>query len=178
MICFNRLYFNLSKPNPVHLNTQCLPMKRLFPIVSLLVIGFMSCAPKTTPTTLPATIPDNGNTPLVGTQWKLVELFSKPIEESDVKSAGFILLQKDGRFSASAGCNSILGGYDLKEPFAIAFKPDMASTMMACPNAEKEDQFKNVLAETNAYQLSGNKLSFSKNKMAPFARFEAVVQPK
>jgi heat shock protein HslJ len=153
-------------------------MKRLFTIVSLLAFGFMSCAPKTTPTTLPAAIPENGNTPLVGTQWKLVELFGKPVEGSDVKSAGFILLQKDGRFSSSAGCNTILGGYELKEPFAISFKSNMASTMMACPNAEKEDQFKKVLAETNAYQLSGNKLSFSKNKMAPFARFEAVVQPK
>jgi len=153
-------------------------MKKLATIVFIAALMLAACSPKTTPTTLPAAIPENGNTPLVGTQWKLVELFGKPVEESDVKSAGFILLQKDGRFSASAGCNTILGGYDLKEPFAIAFKSNMASTMMACPNAEKEDQFKNVLAETNAYQLSGNKLSFSKNKMAPFARFEAVVKEK
>lgn len=145
---------------------------------TLIVLGLFACAPKTTPTTLPATIPDNGNTPLTGTQWKLTELFGKAVAETDLKSAGFILLQNDKRFSASAGCNTILGSYDLKEPYSISFQSNMASTMMACPNLEKEDAFKKVLSETNAYQLSGNKLSFSKNKMAPFARFEAVVQQK
>jgi heat shock protein HslJ len=154
------------------------PMKKIAITVMIAALLLAACAPKTTPTTLPAAIPENGNVPMVGTEWKLVELFGKPVEESDLKSAGFILLQKDGRFSASAGCNTILGSYDLKEPFAISFKSNMASTMMACPNLEKEDNFKKVLSETNAYQLSGNKLSFSKNKMAPFARFEAETKSK
>ena len=143
-------------------------------IISLL----MACAPKTIPSTLPATVPESTNASLLGTRWKLVELMGKPVQESEWKQAGFLLLQANGGFSASAGCNSLMGSYTLKEPFGISFLPNMASTLMACPNQEKEDQFKKMLMEVNAYQLAGQQLSFSKNKMAPFARFEAVSPEK
>lgn len=134
--------------------------------------AFSGCAPKSNSGAATT------NATLTGTQWKLVELFGKPIENGETQKAAFLLLKEDGRFSASAGCNTILGGYELKAPMGIQFQPNMASTMMACPNPEPEENLKKALSEANAYQLLGNKLSLSKNKMAPFARFEASMQPK
>ena len=162
---------NYLDSHSFHLNFHAMK-KTWIALIVLAVTAFSACAPKNN------SGETAGSQPLVGTQWKLVELFGKPVSEADTNKEGFLLLQKDGRFSASAGCNTLLGGYELKEPMGITFQSNMASTMMACPNSEPEENLKKVLSETNAYQLAGNKLSLSKNKMAPFARFEASIKPK
>ena len=133
------------------------------------VLLLVSCAKKTTPTV-------DAATPLAGTYWKLVELNGQPFATSG--KPAFLLLQADGKFSGSAGCNTILGGYETQNNFNLQFKSNMASTMMACPNQATEDAFKQMLADVNNYAIAGDKLSLSKNRMAPAARFEKSVQPK
>ena len=135
-----------------------------------LVMLTASCAKKTIPTV-------DAASPLTGTYWKLVELNGQPFTETGGKPA-FISFQAEGRFSASAGCNSLMGGYETQNDFTLSFKPNMASTMMACPNEELEKRFKDMLSNVNNYTIADNKLSLSKNRMAPLARFEKAVQPK
>lgn len=141
--------------------------------VLILMVLIVSCAKKNIVSTTPA-----AETALVGTYWKLIEIQGQPVDDSKLTKPPFLLLNADGRLSTSAGCNTIMGGYTLKEPLGITFSQNMATTMMACPDMKMEDDFKKILTEVNNYAISGNFLSLSKNKMAPLARFEKAVQPK
>jgi heat shock protein HslJ len=144
-------------------------MKNFLVLLFAAAVFAPSCAKKSTSAT-------TGTPALVGTYWKLVELNGQPFTSAG--KPGFLMLQADGRFSASAGCNTLKGGYETKNNFDLSFKPNMASTMMACPDAQMEERFKEVLSNVNNYAISGNNLSLSKNRMAPMARFERAVQPK
>lgn len=145
-----------------------------------LSFGLLCCTPKSMPPTdkLPdiTNANDGKNPELTGTRWKLIELYGKEFKESAMGKPGFLLLQLDGRFSASAGCNTLMGAYEIAMGTRIRFKPEMASTMMACPDMETEQRFKEMLLAVNTVSLFGSSLSLSSNRMAPFARFEAVVQ--
>ncbi len=148
-------------------------MRNISLIVLILVTLVASCTKKTT-----VSVTTTSETALVGTYWKLIEVQGQPIDASKFGKPPFLLLNADGRLSTSAGCNTMMGGYTLKEPYGITFSQNMAATMMACPDMKMEDEFKAILTEVNNYAISGNFLSLSKNKMAPLARFEKAVQPK
>jgi heat shock protein HslJ len=148
-------------------------MKSTSMLVMIVITVIASCTKKSSVTTTPS-----AETALVGTYWKLIEVQGQPVDESKFSKHPFLLLNADGKLSTSAGCNTMMGGYTLKEPLGISFSPNLAATMMACPDMKLEDQFKAILTEVNNYAISGNYLSLSKNKMAPLARFEKAVQPK
>lgn len=114
------------------------------------------------------------NIKLTGTNWKLVELMGKPFEKkkSHQKNA-FINFSDEGRITAYAGCNSMMGSYEAKEGNRISFA-QIASTMMACEDMETERIFTDVLGKADNYAISGKTLSFNKARMAPLARFEAT----
>jgi heat shock protein HslJ len=155
-------------------------MKYMVPIMFSISVMALACAPKVTNTNPPAQVNQDMNqgTSLVGIYWKLIELNGKTITETNPKIAGFILLKADGTMTASAGCNSLMGKYELKNVMGIQFNPNMATTLMACPDQKKEDNFKKMLASVDNYAVAGDTLSFSKAKMAPLARFEKSVEPK
>ncbi|PKN40343.1 MAG: hypothetical protein CVU60_16025 [Deltaproteobacteria bacterium HGW-Deltaproteobacteria-18] len=109
---------------------------------------------------------------ILDTRWRLVELFGKPVAENT--RFPFILLDAQaGRISGFGGCNSISGSYELKAGKRIRFT-NMASTMMACPDMDTEQEFFNVLAMTDNFACNGKTLFLHKARMAPLARFEAV----
>jgi heat shock protein HslJ len=148
-------------------------MKKTSLFVLILVTLIASCTKKSTVSTTASS-----ETALVGTYWKLIEVQGQPVDETKLTKPPFLLLNADGKLGTSAGCNTMMGGYTLKEPLGITFSQNMAATMMACPDMKLEDEFKAILTEVNNYAISGNFLSLSKNKMAPLARFEKAVQPK
>jgi copper homeostasis protein (lipoprotein) len=112
---------------------------------------------------------------ILGTKWQLVELNGKPVTNKDAKTKPyFIQLNKDNRFAAFAGCNSMMGQYELnQETMRIKFSK-VAATLMACQDMEVEQAFAKVIETVDNYSLSGNSLSLNKARMAPLARFEAV----
>lgn len=62
---------------------------------------------------------------------------------------------KDGRYSATVGCNIINGEYK-ENGNTISFEAG-ASTLMACPDLQKkEDELVEVLSKTNEYKVTGN----------------------
>ena len=114
------------------------------------------------------------NVELVGTYWKLTELMGKPvIAPAGVREIHIILKKQDNRIQGFAGCNNIIGSYELKDGNLISFK-DLASTRMACPDMSMEDQFKETLEKADNYSILGDTMSLNKARMAPLARFEAV----
>ena len=110
---------------------------------------------------------------LVGTKWLLVELHGQVvIKNKESKEAPYLQLSMDGRVAAYAGCNRILGGYELKDGFRIHFK-GMASTMMACMDMKTEQVLNEVFKVADNYSLKGKKMTLNKGRMAPLAVFEA-----
>ncbi len=106
-------------------------------------------------------------------RWKLVELAGKPVPDEVNGKEPFILLQqKDGRFSASGGCNGMGGTFSLLENGKIKFTQGM-STRMACENMEVEIGLTKALKDADNFSLNGDDLSLNKARMAPLARFKA-----
>jgi heat shock protein HslJ len=121
----------------------------------------------------PAAVANMG-IPLVGTRWRLVELQGAPVAKNpENKESSYLQLDKEGRFSAFAGCNRMFGGYETKEAILrISFK-GVASTMMACPDMKTEQILAEVLKIVDNYSLSGQRMTLNKARMAPLAVFEA-----
>lgn len=112
---------------------------------------------------------------LTETYWKLTELMGKavPATKEGRKDVHIILKQQDNRITGFAGCNTINGGYELKEGNRIKFK-GLITTLMACADMKTEQEFLKILPQADNYSLNGDKLSLNKARMAPLARFEAV----
>ncbi len=114
------------------------------------------------------------NAALLETYWKLTELMGKPVSSPPgTRELHIILKKQENRIQGFAGCNSIMGSFELKEGNFITFK-EVASTRMACADMSIENQFKEILGSVDNYSILEDKLSLNKARMAPFARFEAV----
>lgn len=118
------------------------------------------------------TVPDLTGKCILDTRWRLVELFGKPVTENE-RFPFIHLHSKEGRVSGFGGCNSISGPYELKAGNRIRFT-NLASTMMACPDMDMEQEFFEVLAMTDNFACDGKTLALHKARMAPLARFVAV----
>jgi len=113
---------------------------------------------------------------LVDKRWKLVEIMGKPVAGMDLMNTPFIQLagEADGwRFAGNDGCNNLMGSYEMGDAGTISFsKP--ASTLMACPKDDLQQEMGDVLGQADNFTLSedGTMLSLNKARMAPLARFE------
>lgn len=151
-------------------------MKYTILVSLLMVVVFSGC--KSTQTTGVANQPKSAsqNMAIQETYWKLTELMGKPLKQSDgmKKEIHIILKTQDNRLQGFGGCNTLMGKYELNEGNRITFT-GVASTMMACPDLAIEAEFNKMLAAVDNYSLSGNTMTLNKARMAPLARFEAVL---
>jgi uncharacterized lipoprotein NlpE involved in copper resistance len=116
-------------------------------------------------------------TDITDVTWRLIEIQGKPISRLDKnkKPIQFKLNSKDNRVNGFAGCNNFWGSFNLQSGNRISFSK-MASTLMACPDLHIETEFYRILDRTDNYTLKANFLFLNKAKMAPLAKFEAVVE--
>ena len=122
--------------------------------------------------------PTTGHTtPFIGTYWRLGELRGKPVTPSDKKEFFLKLNKEDGHFTAFAGCNKIMGSYEVTAPDKVTFSK-MAGTLMACPDLATESDFMKVLGEAENYTINDHILALTKPRTANLARFIEVDQPK
>jgi copper homeostasis protein (lipoprotein) len=126
-----------------------------------------------TKTVIKSVNPSEGKFALAKTKWILVELNGTLIKNKSKKSYHIKLNSKDGRFSAYAGCNNLMGNYVMASSFELSFSK-VASTMMACPEMELEQQFITMLENVDNYTIRGKYLQLNKAKMATLAKFEAI----
>lgn len=115
--------------------------------------------------------PAIGKFTLAETKWKLVMLNKKAITQKGKKRYFLKLNSKDGKFSANAGCNNIMGSYVMPSAFGLSFS-NVAMTRMACPDMDLEIRFSTMLEKVDSYKLKDNILQLMKGKKEVLATFE------
>lgn len=140
--------------------------------VTIAALIFANCSHKN----LPPALPPGNITSLTETYWKLTELMGQPIVYvgGGAKEMHLILKKEESRLIGQGGCNSFMGSYTLFEDNNRIKFSQLAATLMACPNMEKEKEFMDVLQKVDNYTINEKLLSLNKAKMAPLAKFEAV----
>ena len=116
------------------------------------------------------------NLTLAGNHWKLFELFGNPVnaDETNNKEPYVVFEKEDNRFNGDAGCNRIVGSYQIEEPDRIIFSQVVATRMM-CINMETEDKFLQVINTADTYTIENDTLTLS-HAQTPLARFVAVSE--
>jgi len=158
-------------------------MKNIIFIMSMAVLTLSASACKTRKSDAQqalTSVEDNTyvektNSELVGTYWKLIELFGEPAtahENSDREA--HIVFGENNHVSGDAGCNRFAGSYQLEEPNKITFSQMAVTRMMCLDGMETEDMFLQFLNTADSYAIKGDILSFSNAEVASLARFVAV----
>lgn len=112
---------------------------------------------------------------LPNTYWLVLELAGERVTVAGEQREPHLILRDDElRYSATAGCNRLLGDYEVSAGH-IAFRNGV-STRMACPPplAGLEDRLLRVLAETSRWRILGQTLEFMSDSGDVIAVFEAV----
>lgn len=109
-------------------------------------------------------------------KWKLVELMGQPVTNSQTmdKDAFIQFIDKDNRYTAYAGCNTMSGSFATESYNRLKLGMGI-STMMACQDMTIENGLSKVLSTADSFQIDGNDLVLIKGRMAPLARFVAPV---
>jgi heat shock protein HslJ len=112
---------------------------------------------------------------LKNSKWRLVKLHGNSVQKSkDAKREHGITFNPDGKFSAFAGCNNMMGSYKLKEEVSRIEFSKVASTMMACEDMITEQELAKVLEIADNYNFDGKTLKLNKARMATLAEFEII----
>jgi heat shock protein HslJ len=107
-----------------------------------------------------------------GRRWQLVELNGQAVQPPQGREGAFLELDRtQARVTGNASCNRFFGSYELTAGNRLKFAPNLASTMMACPELERERAFLDVLARVDNYAIADGVLSLNRARMAPLARF-------
>jgi copper homeostasis protein (lipoprotein) len=116
--------------------------------------------------------------PLTDTYWRILSLGQTGVSAGDGRREPYLALRSsDGRYSATVGCNMLIGGFE-QDGESLRFGLG-ASTMMACPPPLDgwERALADVLAVTARWRIIGQTLEFLDIDGAPVALFQAVYLP-
>lgn len=107
-----------------------------------------------------------------GRRWQLFELNGRAVASPASREAAYLELDAaQARVAGNAGCNRFFGTYELTTGNRLRFGPNLGSTMMACPELEREREFLAMLARVDSYTIGDGTLSLNRARMAPLARF-------
>lgn len=128
------------------------------------------------PPAAPGTSKDAASTPLVDTEWRLVELNGAPsIRAKGEQQPHVRFLAEDNRLEGYSGCNSFSGSYELSGSQLRATGP-MMMTKRACVQSDlnaQEGKFVAALGAMTRYSISGRTLTIS-SAAGTVAKFEAA----
>ena len=117
---------------------------------------------------------------LLNTIWQFESLAGVPLAAVEARRAPHLVLRGGARpgFFATAGCNSLRGGYEREGDGALSFGP-AASTMMACPPPLDADEARlgTVLQRTAGVRVEGDTLTLTDAEGAPIATARAAYLP-
>ncbi len=109
-------------------------------------------------------------TNLTDTKWQLVEIMGQKVAKKDI----YIKFNSDGKaINGFDGCNLFMGEYETQMGNRLKFK-QMMSTMRACIDMGKEDQFMELLQKVDNYTITDNVLSLNKARMSTLLKFIAL----
>lgn len=109
--------------------------------------------------------------PLVGTEWQLIQLEGRNVK-ADPDTFTIRLEAEGNHLSGVGACNRLMGSYTTGERRALKIGP-LASTKMACPNMDQEQQFLRAIEATTHYDMDGPMLLLLSN-----GELRAVFQAK
>ncbi|MDT7827532.1 META domain-containing protein [Pricia sp. S334] len=113
---------------------------------------------------------------ITNSTWQLVRLEGDTIDQSnhDGEKVRFILNASGQTVTGYSGCNFFSGTYSLQSGNRIEFS-QIASTRMACPDAEINEQgVLEVFNLADNYTLNGDQLMLNVGKRAPLAVFRKM----
>jgi heat shock protein HslJ len=110
--------------------------------------------------------------PLEDTRWRLVEIDNQPLNMPAGADEPYIqLLKPTKRLEGFAGCNRIMGAYEL-DGQSLRF-PGVGATRKHCQStAAIEQAFLTALTATGSYEIVGNRLEL-RGDTTTVARLEA-----
>jgi copper homeostasis protein (lipoprotein) len=112
---------------------------------------------------------------LINTYWRLVRLGDEAIGAAGRgREPHLILRTGEARFTATAGCNQLMGSYEAGGE-RLRFGA-VAATFMACPPPldERERRLADVLANTRTWRIAGPALELGDADQRPLALLQAV----
>jgi len=107
------------------------------------------------------------------THWVPRELAGQPLRVPADTREPFLTLRANGTAEGNGGCNRFRGNFFSEQPGELTFSP-LASTRMACPAMQIENDFTRALAQARTYRISGDTLRLFDAANAPVVRLEAV----
>lgn len=110
--------------------------------------------------------------PLENTYWKVMSIGDDTVTVAEgQREPHFVLRPSSQQVGGYAGCNTILGKYELKGD-ELSF-PGVASTMMACPQGmDTEKKFLDVMRAVSRWRIAGERLELVDSAGRVLARFE------
>jgi copper homeostasis protein (lipoprotein) len=109
--------------------------------------------------------------PLENTYWKLTELNGTEVVPVPGRGEAHLIFQAEGRLAGSDGCNRMFGSYRLAGE-TIQFGR-MGGTLMACPEAVRDREFRTALGNAATWRILGSRLQLRGSEGALLARFTA-----
>lgn len=103
--------------------------------------------------------------------WTVDRIYGKEIKALEGRHKAYLNFTIDGKVSGHTGCNPINGTYTLEKGLRIKFE-NMASGLAFCGDVPYENDFREVLNNTDNYTLNNGELSLNKARMAPMAIFK------
>ena len=110
--------------------------------------------------------------PLENTYWKVMSIGDDTVTVAEGRrEPHFVLRPSSQQVGGYAGCNTLLGKYELKGD-ELSF-PGVASTMMACPEGmDTEKKFLDTLRAASRWRIAGERLELLDSGGRVLARFE------
>jgi len=101
---------------------------------------------------------------LEGIDWQLLQYRAGDIMHDAIggEQATAVLRFEEGRMSGSGGCNRLMGAYQI-DGSKLSFEPRVASTMMACPppQMEQESAVVDAIGRAASFAIEGEELHVS-----------------
>lgn len=126
---------------------------------SLALATMTACASSSDPAG-PSTRPaPTGGAALLGDEWSVFEINGQPIVPNSKPTIKF----EDGRVAGAGSCNRFMGGYTVGADGVKLEMSQMASTMMACPDAlmQQEGAFLKTLGAVTGYSVTAGVLTLT-----------------
>ena len=110
---------------------------------------------------------------LQGTEWRIVEIAGDRPTFDNWRDRPTLKLDEDGKYSASTGCNAIVGSYQL-DPEGLRFLPS-AITLKACDGRQGdiERNFLQALVAVRQAQIAGTTLDLTDDAGKRHLRLDA-----
>lgn len=91
--------------------------------------------------------------PLVGTEWKLVQLDGRTVEGEEADSFT-LLFSETGDVSGKGACNRLMGNYKSGDDRSLKIGM-LGATRMMCPDIDREAQYFEALEGVTHYDMDG-----------------------